>query len=292
MTAAEALADYVAYLRAHCATGNEIEGRVRKHILPTLGAIRVSDLTKQHIEQWQQNMVAVGDDETVRKSKVTANKMLQALRAALNRVPKISEKPWREVKQFRKVNAARPRYCEIDDARKLLDAAAPDFHLLLQAGLHTGARYSELARAKVQDFKDGNLHIPMSKSGAVRDIILTTEGRAFFAGLCAGKKRDDLIFIKDNGEPWRKSNQREPMIATCNAAGLDYINFHNATRHTRASLSVMNGMPLTVVAKNLGHADLRQTTRHYVHLSPDYVDKAIERSAPRYGIGGPLKRAG
>jgi hypothetical protein len=32
-------------------------------------------------------------------------------------------------------------------------------------------------------------------------------------------------------------------------------------RHTRASLAVMNGVPLMVVAKNLGHADTRMVEK-------------------------------
>ena len=45
--------------------------------------------------------------------------------------------------------------------------------------------------------------------------------------------------------------------------------------HTWASLSVMAGMPLMVVARNLGHADTRMVEKHYCHLTPSYVADAI-----------------
>ena len=35
-----------------------------------------------------------------------------------------------------------------------------------------------------------------------------------------------------------------------------------------ASHAVMNGVPLIVVAKNLGHSDTRMVERHYGHLAP------------------------
>jgi integrase len=61
------------------------------------------------------------------------------------------------------------------------------------------------------------------------------------------------------------------------------ISFH-ALRHTWASHAVMNGVPLLVVAKNLGHADTRMVERHYGHLGRDYVSDAIRAGAPKFGF--------
>jgi len=36
--------------------------------------------------------------------------------------------------------------------KRLINASEPDFRLLVQAALQTGARYSELARLTVSDF--------------------------------------------------------------------------------------------------------------------------------------------
>ena len=48
----------------------------------------------------------------------------------------------------------------------------------------------------------------------------------------------------------------------------------------------MNGAPLMVVAKNLGHADTRMVELHYGHLAPNFVTDEIRRTAPRFGMGG------
>jgi len=58
-------------------------------------------------------------------------------------------------------------------------------------------------------------------------------------------------------------------------------------RHTYASLLVMNGAPLQVVASNLGHADTRMTERHYAHLAPSYVAEQIRKFAPKLGTVEP-----
>jgi integrase len=60
------------------------------------------------------------------------------------------------------------------------------------------------------------------------------------------------------------------------------INFHGL-RHTWASHAVMNGMPLMVVAKNLGHSDTRTVEKHYGHLAPSYISDAVRAHAPRFG---------
>jgi integrase len=86
------------------------------------------------------------------------------------------------------------------------------------------------------------------------------------------------------GGPWKKSEQARPMRGACAHARISPpIGFHGL-RHTWASLAVMAGMPLMVVARNLGHVDTRMVEKHYGHLADDFVTKAIRESAPKYGI--------
>ena len=54
-------------------------------------------------------------------------------------------------------------------------------------------------------------------------------------------------------------------------------------RHTWASEAVMSGMPLLLVAENLGHADTRMVEKHYGHLTQSYKDAMFEKHAPRFG---------
>jgi intergrase/recombinase len=45
----------------------------------------------------------------------------------------------------------------------------------------------------------------------------------------------------------------------------------------------MSGVPLNVVAHNLGHADTHMTERHYSHLAPSYIAETIRKFAPDFG---------
>ena len=60
-------------------------------------------------------------------------------------------------------------------------------------------------------------------------------------------------------------------------AGIEDVRLHDL-RHTHASHAVMNGVPVPVVSRLLGHADVGMTLR-YAHLG----DRDIERAAERVG---------
>jgi integrase len=93
-----------------------------------------------------------------------------------------------------------------------------------------------------------------------------------------------------DGREWRESEQTRPMAAAVEAAKIKpSIGFHGL-RHTWASLAVMNGTPLLVVAKALGHSDTRMVEKHYGHLAPSYIADAIHAGAPRFGIAEPNVR--
>ena len=64
-----------------------------------------------------------------------------------------------------------------------------------------------------------------------------------------------------NGKPWAKSEQQRPLAAACAVARIEpVVNFHGL-RHTYASRLAMRGVPLAVIAAQLGHADTRMSYR-------------------------------
>jgi len=73
------------------------------------------------------------------------------------------------------------------------------------------------------------------------------------------------------------------MEDACKRAKIADVNF-NQLRHTWASLALMNGTPLLVVAENLGHSDTRMVERHYGHITREYAKDRIQEGAPRFGF--------
>ena len=308
-TVADALDAYLRFLASDGRSEAAIydaRRRIEAFIRPALGGIRLSALTSDRLRRWrdetagaaprlrtrkgeaQKHREPVETDDARRARRATANRTWTVLRSALNhafREGKVeSDIAWRKVKPFRSVDAARLRYLSIEEARRLINSSDPDFRPLVQAGLQTGARYGELCALTVADFNPdvGAVLIRQSKSGKPRHIALTDEARAFFERLTTGRGGAEPMF----GE-WKKSDQIRRMAAAVARAKIEpRISFHGL-RHTWASLAVMNGVPLMVVAKNLGHADTRMVERHYGHLAPGYVADAIRAGAPRFGAVEP-----
>ena len=311
LTVADAVATYVAWLKVHKATGEGVEQRAALHILPKLGSTKVADLTTDQLNRWRDALAGsaalyrtgngrpqnkrelpkTADEKRARK--VTANKCVTILKAALNHAFAADlvddDKAWRRFKPFREVDRARERFLTVEEATRLINAADRDsgFRDVVHAALITGARYGELCRLKVGDFKHGKIMVRVSKTGKPRSVRLTEEGKAFFDQLTAGRADDELMLPHRRlGREWRKSEQCRPMREACLHAKIKPLGIH-AMRHTWASLAVMNGVPLIVVADNLGHADTRMVEKHYGHLTKSYMDEAIAEGAPRFGMVAP-----
>ena len=82
---------------------------------------------------------------------------------------------------------------------------------------------------------------------------------------------------------WGNDHQHRPMKMACEAAGLEYISFHEL-RHTYASTLINNGCPLLIVASQLGHSDTRMVEKHYGHLANDAKQAALLAAMPTYAL--------
>jgi integrase len=130
----------------------------------------------------------------------------------------------------------------------------------------------------------GVVTVRESKAGRPRHVVLTHEGQRLFATLTAGKVGNDPIFTRRDDGVWRKSHQLRPMLEACNRAKIKpAVSFH-VLRHTHGSTLAMRGVPMGVIAEQLGYADTRMTEKHYAHLAPSYVADTIRAPFPTLGI--------
>jgi integrase len=322
LTVADVWADYIQAKRDEGKPVADAISAGNTHILPQLGDLIVAKLDVKRLLAWRNAVAhsrpqlrslkgqpkyreAPSTDEEKRARRVSANRVLAYLRAALNRAADEDDAvnnrdAWgRKLKPFKDVNVARERYLKLEEAQRLINACTPDFRPLVQAALETGCRYGELTRMRVYDFNpdSGTVHVQKSKSGKPRDVYLTETGAALFRRYCLGRGGHELMFVHRDGTPWGKSDQGEPMRDACAIAKITpRISFHGL-RHTWASLSVMNRMPLMLVARNLGHRDTQMVEKHYGHLAKDFISETIRAHAPVFAATGtdddavvPLKR--
>jgi len=307
-TVNRATTDYMKWFRDNRKSANETQRSIDAFILPPLGKVEARALTTAQIRSWLSELANspprirsikggkpkfrefdAKDAEARRKRQSTANRVLTVLKAVLNhawREGKITnDAAWRRVTPYKGVEEARLRYLSQEECVRLVNACDPDFRPLVQAALFTGCRYGELIALRVADFNAdaGTLLIRQSKSGKSRHVVLTEKGQAFFSVLASKGNTDDILLLRADTAAWGKSHQTRPLADACKNGRINpSANFH-ALRHTYASHMVMAGIPLIVVAQNLGHADTRMVEKHYAHLTPNFSATAIRSAAADLG---------
>jgi integrase len=289
LTVARAMENYIEHQKSLGKPVADLISRSNAHIhdspiAPTL----VAELTPEKLRRWLANLAASAamkrtgwdkkqqykaapvTDEEHRRRRSSSNRVWSMVRAGLNLAFKdgkvASDLAWRRVEPFKAVDAARVRWLTVSEAK-------------------TGARFGELIRLECQDFNpdSGTIHVQRSKTGEGRHVHLTHEGAEFFAQVCEGRAGSAGMFQRNDGSPWKPSQQARPMAEAVLRAKIEpAITFHGL-RHSYASACVEAGVPLMVVAKNLGHSTTTMVQRHYGHLSRDYVADAIRAGAPKFG---------
>jgi integrase len=305
----QALDDYVAdYTRRGGKALERLVWTIKAHIKPELGDLLVEKLTRRRLETWhaalaesprrlrtkpgrrQKHREPDKTPEGVRRRRSTANRILTIVKAALslavhNHRADTPER-WQAVKPFRETDSPKIRYLSDGESQRLVNSCNGQFRRLVTGALLTGCRYGELAAMKVGDYSTDAkaVHVPFSKSGKARHVHLTDEGAEFFAQVAAGKETSALLFPRADGAAWGQAHQFRPILEASRVAQISpAISFH-VLRHTYASRLAMKGVPMAVIAEQLGHSDTRMTQRHYAHLAPSYVGTTVRTAFGTLGV--------
>lgn len=292
LTVADAVKAYVSNLRVENSpdAARRAELTANKHIIPSLGKKEVGRLSTKRLKAWRDDLVRQSDDaEDVRRSKDTANRILTVLKAALNLAFRdggaASDAAWRRVVPYKDVGRARDVFLTVTQCEALCAACESDFRPLVRSALLTGARYGELIRRSVADLdlRHGVLRIPAGKTGS-RDVILSDTGIAHFRALAKNKLPTALLHYREatgkrpeTGEPmvvleeWGESEQTRRIKAAVAAANktitkradrLPAATCFYSLRHTHASLALLAGVNIQVLAENMG-TSVRMIEKHY-----------------------------
>ena len=138
----------------------------------------------------------------------------------------------------------------------------------------TGCRRSEIVQLRRSEVHEEYLVLADSKAGP-RRVPLNSQARR----ILERQTRDGSPFVFPS--PLDPSRPRSPDLRLWyrvrREAGIEDVRLHDLC-HTHASHAVMNGVPVPVVARLLGHSNVRMTLR-YAHLG----DRDIEAAAERVG---------
>jgi integrase len=281
---------------------------IRVHVAPSLGRLRLSTLTPDDVSRLIRLMGEAGYRPwTVRGVLVPLSRMLEhAQRRGLiaSNAVKLLERGERPA-----VGQGEKRILDSNEIARLLDVTPERYRPIVTLCVFTGLRQGEalgLTWADV-DLDGARLHVrkqldrsrarvePKTAS-AKRSVVLMPSlvrllrerKEAAFAIGRAGP--DAFVFASETGGPMHYRNVvRRGLDKAIETAGLDLdgkpkLHWHSL-RDTAASLMITEGLPVTYVSRQLGHADPSITLRIYARLfdAAEHAQRASDRLEASFG---------
>lgn len=289
-TVSEACTAYVKHLKAHktAASAADAEGRFKRLVEgKTLGNTPLDKLRTTALRTWMHDQLdEEGDEDDLRRSKDSANRNLNTLKAALNLALRdrlvATDAGWKTVTPFPKAGKRRTADLSAKDRGELLKACEGSLRGLVQALLLTAVRPGELASANVGDFdKDrGTLRLT-GKTGA-RTVTLSTAAVTFFTGMAKGKLPAAPLLTDDFGNRWNKDAWKKPFREACRAAKLADDVVMYTLRHAAISDMIAGGVDSFVVARLAG-TSTTMIDKHYGHLRVDQTRAKLDQAMAANG---------
>jgi len=274
-TWAEFVEEYLAYSKAKKRPATHtIDKRAIKTFTDIIKPYKITQLTPQQIEQWQQERL-----KSV--SPAQANKELRHLKSALSKAVQwkyLENSPTKYVKQS-KIPKNPPRFLSKEEIKKLLSAATEQMKLIIQTFIYTGLRISELTNLRWQDvdFKRREIMIQAHDDFQPKDY----EARAvpihddLFKVLYPVKKESGIIFTNGDSQKYSISILEKQLQKLTREAGIPNCSPHTL-RHTYASHLIMATGDLKTLQELLGHSSI-VTTMIYAHLSKPHIKKVVDK---------------
>jgi len=282
-------------------TFRDHERNVRLHLKPTIGRIRLKDLTRLHVQRLINQKVKEGyAPRTVRYAHTTLSKALtQAVDWDL--VPRNAASRVKLPKQ----NRMKRETLSADNVVAFFAAASKDrFAALYVLAVTSGLRPGELLALKWEnvDLEAGALSVrrsvsedeggpvmreetktsggrrlellPVAVEALKKHRIRQNEERLRYRGLWTAL---DLVFPSTTGTIMRRNNRhRRSYKPLLQRACQPDIRLYDL-RHTFATLMFENREQLKLVSEMLGHASVKQTADTYTHVSPTMHREAAMR---------------
>jgi len=185
----------------------------------------------------------------------------------------VRENPAKGVRLL-KESPGRLRYLNPEEVERLINACADHLRPIVITALNTGMRKSEILnlRWKEIDLKNRKITVINAKNNESRVIPINQTLYQKLSSLST-KSNGEYAFPDRNGRPFKEV--KKAFSSALQKAKIQDFRFHDL-RHTFGSHLVMQGVDIRTVQQVLGHKEIRMTMR-YSHLSPEYVQKAIER---------------
>ena len=248
---------------------------LKNQILPWFRDMQVAEINQRDVRQWHASLHA---------TPVTADRSVPVLstlmrEAELQGYRPEGSNPCIGIKRYRR--RGRERFLSPEELRRLggvLDRNDPEHPAevaVIRLLLLTGCRRNEILSLKWTDYREGHLFLRDAKAGP-RIVWLSPPARCILDGLpryrswiFPAPRARGFLGASMLGHIWRRIRDE---------AELGDVRLHDL-RHTYASVALLSGETVPIIAKLLGHRDA-DTTLKYTHLNHEAIREAITTITP------------
>jgi integrase len=283
---------------------DRVNGVIRNHIVPRLGPIRLSELSRLHAQQWASDLSATQSPGSVRK---IVNVLSAALQLAVDD-NRISSNPAHRLKLPRqsKVHKRFLTHAQVIQLAEEVNrkSAGEGFGLIVLVLAYCGLRWGELCALRVEDFDpnrgrldvrrtllevNGYFYESSPKSYQERSIPIPEVIMSLLVRHVETKKPSDRVFVSSkNGAVLRNRTFRRGWFDdAATAVGIPGLTPHEL-RHTCASLAVSAGANVKAIQRMLGHSSAKETLDTYSDLFDSDLDQvaiALNEVVTRLNVG-------
>ena len=298
------------YLRAKSATFSphtikSIETEYRLRIAPSLGLLRLSEVTRERIEIWLADLARRASSRRMLTQSVASLRMILSTAVSWGRIP---------VNTASRLRLPAPETHEKQAVERVLTEAqlaqlfAEGPGTLRIATMLRAAAEAGLRRGEIIGLRWGEVHVDERRIEVRRSVWhvdgkcgeKTAKGRrarrvAISDATCAllsdwyaesvvhgGADAGGYVWPGTGGVPMNAHSPTQAVARALARAGLvdqesrPLVTLHGL-HHTCGSILLARGVPLIVVSRHLGHADPNITARVYAHLLSDtQLDQAAD----------------
>ena len=257
-------------------TRRGVSASLVSQLVPAFGSTPLDRITRSHVLRWF--------DAYSQTAPGGANHILSLLRQILNfaiacghidtnSACGVTRNRRTELTRFLSRDEIRRLYLALDEQCRKGPGARQQADII-RLLLLTGCRKSEILTLRWREVDEDTLTLSDSKTG-LRKVHLNAQARR----IIERQPHEGSAFVFPS--PRNADRPRSPYlrlwIVVRWQAGIEDVRLHDL-RHSFASHAVMNGVPVPVVSRLLGHTNVRMTLR-YAHVA----DKDIEAAAERVG---------
>jgi integrase len=299
------------------------ERQYRTRIAPTLGSLRLDQLTRQRLEAWLAGLVERDPARRSVEQAVTALSSMLGVAAEWGRLPTNPALKLRLPARPGRAASGAERVLDRDQIAAMLAACkARRSQTLLRAAAETGMRRGELiglrwddvllderrivVRRSVWQGGQGTRHVLTPKMGRTRRVAITDaladalDTYRAEQAVAGNDVRAGYVWPGRAGGPTGRDSPSNLLERVLDRAGLvdsegkPLVSFHGL-RHSAASIALASGVPLIVVSRQLGHSRVDVTAERYAHLLSDaeldafglaHADTGVERGVEQPTEGG------